>query len=161
MTTKQGSVSLLNDPVAQKLLQAKTPARLAYVWSDGTPRVEPIWFHWDGKQIVLASPGGAPKVHVLKTGASVAITIDTSDAPYKVLLIRGTVAVTLVDGIVPEYALSAERYSGKEGGQAWVNQTIQMGVKQWIRIAVTPNWVGIIDMEQRFPSAFEKAMEGK
>jgi hypothetical protein len=26
------------------------------------------------------------------------------------------------------------------------------------RIAITPEWVGILDFEQRFPSALEKAM---
>ena len=159
MTTKQGSVALLNDPVAQELLYSKIPARFAYNWSDGSPRVEPIWFHWDGSQIVLASPGGAPKAHVIKTGDRVAITIDAIDPP-KVLLIRGTVEVTLVNGMVPEYTLSAERYNGKVRGQAWLDQIAQMGIKQMVRIAVTPTWVGILDFEQRFPSAFEKAMAG-
>jgi hypothetical protein len=56
MATKQGSVALLNDPVAQELLRSTSPARLAYVWRDGTPRVVPIWFHGTGKEIVLAHP---------------------------------------------------------------------------------------------------------
>lgn len=53
MTTRQGDVTLLNDPVAQKLLQAPIPAHLAYVWTDGTPRVVPIWFHWTGNEVVF------------------------------------------------------------------------------------------------------------
>ena len=44
MSSKQGDLSLLNEPVAQELLQSTIPARLSYVWSDGTPRVVPIWF---------------------------------------------------------------------------------------------------------------------
>lgn len=160
MATKQGSVALLNDPVAQELLQSKIPARFAYNWSDGTPRVEPIWFHWDGKQLVIASPGGAPKEQVMKTGDKVAITIDTVEFPAKVLLIRGTIEVTIVNGPVPEYALSAERYLGKDGGQAWLGQVTALGIKHMVRIAVTPQWVGILDFEKRFPSAVEKAMAG-
>jgi hypothetical protein len=54
MPTKQGDVSLLDDPVAQQLLRSTIPARLAYNWFDGTPRVVPMWFHWDGKEIGLA-----------------------------------------------------------------------------------------------------------
>src|SRR5579872_2505945 len=65
MTTKQGSLDLLNDPVAQKLFQSTIPARLAYVWHDGTPRVVPIGFHWDGKQLVLGTPMAAPKLKVI------------------------------------------------------------------------------------------------
>ena len=49
MTTKQGSLALLEDPVAQKMLQSTLPARLAYTWSDGTPRVVPIWWPWLGR----------------------------------------------------------------------------------------------------------------
>jgi hypothetical protein len=39
-------------PVAKELLASKIPARLAYVWTGGAPRVVPIWFHWTGKEFV-------------------------------------------------------------------------------------------------------------
>ena len=52
----QGSVELLRDPVAKALLESLIPARLAYTWMDGSPRVVPIWFHWTGDQFVLATP---------------------------------------------------------------------------------------------------------
>jgi hypothetical protein len=42
---QQGSLELLDDPVAEKLLRSAIPARLAYTWMDGTPRVVPVWFH--------------------------------------------------------------------------------------------------------------------
>jgi hypothetical protein len=61
MTTEQGDLALLNDPVAQGLLHSTNLARLAYMWRDGTPRVVPIWFHWDGEEIVLGSPPNAPR----------------------------------------------------------------------------------------------------
>src|SRR5262245_33904799 len=77
MTTKQGSLSLLNDPVAQKMLQSAVPARFAYNWRDGTPRVVPIWFHWNGSEVVLGTPPDAPKMKVLQDGAKVALTIDS------------------------------------------------------------------------------------
>jgi nitroimidazol reductase NimA-like FMN-containing flavoprotein (pyridoxamine 5'-phosphate oxidase superfamily) len=55
MPTKKGDVSLLRDPVAQDLLQSTRPAHLAYTWHDGTPRVIPIGFHWNGEDLVLAT----------------------------------------------------------------------------------------------------------
>ena len=45
----QGEVALLDDPVAQELLSSAIPARLAYVWTDGSPRVVPIYFRWTGE----------------------------------------------------------------------------------------------------------------
>src|SRR5215208_5627011 len=108
MTTEQGDVALLNYPVAQALLYSTNLARLGYTWRDGTPRVIPIWFHWDGETIVLGTPLNAPKVDVLPTNSKVALTIDRNEFPYHALLIRGTVRVETLDDVTPEYAASAE-----------------------------------------------------
>src|SRR5438067_13781538 len=118
MTTKQGDLALLNDPVAQKMLQSTIPARFAYTWRDGTPRVVPIGFHWNGQEIVLGTPPDAPKMKVLKDGVKVALTIDSDRMPHKVLLIRGSVRVDTVEGVAPEYAAMARRTMGGEQGQA-------------------------------------------
>lgn len=155
--SKPCDVSLLNDPVAQELLQSTIPARLAYVWHDGTPRVVPIWFHWNGEELVLGTPPGMPKLKVLEENPQVALTIDSTEWPYKVLLIRGRAIVEQVDGVVPEYALLAERYFGEEGGKGWAQQVGQM-FDEMYRIRVCPEWVNILDFEQRFPEAFAAAM---
>jgi hypothetical protein len=149
---KQGSLELLQDPVSKELLQSKIPARLAYIWTDGTPRVVPIWFHWDGKEFVLGTPPKAPKLKALARNAKVALTIDDNNFPHKVLLVRGTARLETVKGIVPEYALAAERYFGREQGQAWVNQ-LRATTPAMVRVAITPEWVGILDFQTRFPSA--------
>jgi hypothetical protein len=159
MATKQGGLGLLNDPVAQELLRSTSPARLAYVWRDGTPRVVPIWFHWNGKEIILGTPPKAPKVRALSPNAKVALSIDGNTWPYKVLQIRGTAHVETVSGVVPEYASAAERYFGSEQGRAWVKQVGGM-FSQMARIVVKPEWVAILDFEKRFPSAIEAAMSG-
>jgi len=159
MATKQGGLALLNDPVAQELLRSTSPARLAYVWRDGTPRVVPIWFHWNGKEIILGTPPKAPKVRALSPNAKVALSIDGNTWPYKVLQIRGTAHVETVSGVVPEYASAAERYFGSEQGRAWVKQVGGM-FSQMARIVVKPEWVAILDFEKRFPSAIEAAMSG-
>jgi hypothetical protein len=158
MGTTQGSLALFDDPVAQRLLTSKLPARLAYVWSDGTPRVIPIGFHWNGHELVLGTPPEAPKAQVLRDGAPVAITIDSDSPPWKVLLVRGTVALDMVEGIAPEYAAMSLRVMGDEGGQAWLDQLARI-CPQMLRIRITPTWVGLLDFESRFPSAIERAME--
>ena len=62
----QANLTVLNeDPVAKALLSSKIPARFAYTWLDGSPRVIPIWFHWNGSQFVLGSPTTAPKMKAL------------------------------------------------------------------------------------------------
>ena len=152
MPTKQGSVALLEHPASLELLQSKIPARLAYVWTDGTPRVVPIWFHWNGQEFVLATPAKAPKLKALTKNPQVALTIDDNTFPHKVLLVRGTAKLKPVRGVVPEYAQAAERYFGAQQGKAWVTQFSSL-VQDMVRIAITPEWVGLLDFETRFPSA--------
>ena len=160
MTTEQRDVALLNDPVALELLHSTNLARLAYTWRDGTPRVIPIWFHWDGQAIVLGTPPNAPKVDVLPTNSKVALTIDRNEFPYHALLIRGTADVETVEGVTPEYAACAQRYFGTEQGREWVEGVREMS-PQMVRITVRPEWVSILDFETRFPSAIAAAMSGQ
>jgi hypothetical protein len=147
----KGGTELLEDPIAKELLASTIPARLAYVWTDGTPRVVSIWFHWDGKDIVMGTLPGAPKLKALKTGDRVALTIDTNEPPHHVLSIRGTVEVTEVEGVVEEYAQAAVRYIGKEFGNAYV-ESLPPGIRMG-RIALRPDEVVILDFETRFPTA--------
>ena len=148
---QQGSLELLNDPVAKALLGSVNLARLAYTWMDGSPRVVPIWFHWTGEQVVLNTPVKAPKVRALTADPRVAITIDDNEPPWKVLFVRGRADIEMLDDVAPEYELAATRYYGPEQGPAWVSTVRGMPT---VRIAITPEWVGILDFQTRFPSAF-------
>jgi PPOX class probable F420-dependent enzyme len=155
MPVKQGDLELLQHPVSKELLASRIPARLAYVWMDGAPRVVPVWFHWTGREIVVATPPKAPKLKALAKNPKVSLTIDDNEFPHKVLLVRGTARMQEVDGIVPEYAAAAERYFGREQGQAWVKQMRTM-VSSMVRITITPEWVGLLDFQTRFPSALSE-----
>src|ERR1700730_4509848 len=101
MPVKQGELQLLQHPASKELLESKIPARLAYVWTDGTPRVIPIWFHWNGRAIVMASPPKAPKLKALAKNQKVTLTIDDNVFPHKVLIIRGSARLETLDRIVP------------------------------------------------------------
>ena len=144
---------VLNDQVAQELLTSATLARLAYSWTDGTPRVVPIWFHWTGTEVVMGTFPRAPKLKALGSGAPVALTIDGTSFPYRVLLLRGLAVVTHADGVTPEYAQAAVRYFGPEQGKAWVEQVKAMNLGGMARISVVPTYARILDFQTRFPSA--------
>jgi Pyridoxamine 5'-phosphate oxidase len=150
MATPAGDLALLDHPLAQRLLSSAEPAQLAYTWLDGSPRTVPIWFHWDGEEVVLTSPPRAPKLTALRANPQVAVTIDEHVWPYKVLYIRGVASIDMLDDISPEYAIAAERYFGPDQGKAWVGQL--RGLPS-ARIRVTPQWANVIDFETRLPSA--------
>lgn len=155
-------LTVLADPVAQRLLNSTNPARLAYVARDGTPRVVPVGFHWDGTTIVVGTVPGSAKVTALEANPAVALTIDTSPPtwPPNVLLVRGTATVTLVDGVFPEYLAGAKKVTPAEEFTKW-----EAGVHglydQMARIDITPTWVKIHDFESRIPQAIEDLARAK
>lgn len=158
MAEPQGDLSLLESDVAQELLASALPARVAYVARDGTPRVVPTWFQWTGRELVMPTFVTAPHVRRpaarlrdLRANPDVAVSIDTESQPPKVLLLRGRADVTEVEGVVPEYAVSARQYMGEEAAAGYLAQIDQPGTKM-ARIAVRPTWVGLVDFETRLPA---------
>ena len=148
----QGDVSLLQDPRAQALLEARVAAHLAYTWSDGTPHNTPIWFYWNGDALVVCGPSSAPRVGVLTDGAPVAVTIQSDDWPYAALLLRGPVTTHQADGIPRSTAAWPARYFGEEQGAAWCDQLPQS--VSMTSFTLRPTWVGLIDFDgmRRVPS---------
>jgi len=156
----QGDLRLLQTDLAQRLLHAPIPARLAFVWADGTPRIVPTWFHWTGEEIVtvtyVAGPAigirhPAARIAALRAKPRVAIAIDTESQPPQSLTVRGAAQITEVEGVVAEYAAAARRYLGAEAAAQMLAAVDQPGTRQ-ARIAVRPDWVGLLDFETRLPS---------
>lgn len=157
----QGDLGLLKTPLAQRLLNSAIPCRFAFTAKDGTPRVMPTWFHWNGEQIVtvtyLAGPNigirhAARRIENLRAHPTVAITIDTDTFPPEALLIRGDVTVTEVEGVADEYRLAAQKYLGIDGARELVASVGQPGTRQ-ARIVLQPAWAGLLDFQTRLPSA--------
>ena len=156
----QGDPELLLTATAQQLLNSQIPARMAFVGLDGTPRVIPTWFHWNGDEIVMVTFVSAPHVRhpaariaALRANPAVALTIDTESFPPHILTIRGTAVIDEVEGIAAEYRAAAQRYLGHDAGVAMVDSIDVPGTRQ-ARITLAPKWVGLIDFDTRPPSVF-------
>ncbi|MPZ63899.1 MAG: pyridoxamine 5-phosphate oxidase [Propionibacteriales bacterium] len=154
--------AVMEDPVAQRLLNSANPARLAYVARDGTPRVVPVGFQWNGTAIVIGTVPGSAKVSALEANPAVALTIDTSPPvwPPNVLLVRGTAAVSLIDGVFPEYVAGAKKLTPAEKLTEW-EAGVHALYDQMGRIDITPTWVKIHDFETRIPQAVEDLARAK
>ncbi|MDT4933463.1 MAG: hypothetical protein QOK11_1355 [Pseudonocardiales bacterium] len=150
MLLPQGDIRLLTDPLAQRLLRSTELARVAYLAKDGTPRVIPMLFHWTGSELVLPTFARSHKLGSLRRNPVVAVTIDTAGPPPEVLQLRGPVEIVSVDGVLPEYDLAQRRYYGDEQGAANSEQAAQSGAGM-ARIALRPDWVGLLDLQTRFP----------
>lgn len=93
----------------------------------------------------------AARIAALQASPRVALTIDTNSAPPQSLTVRGTAVITEVAGIAAEYAAAARRYLGEEVATAMLAAVDQPGTVQ-ARIAVRPDWVGLLDFMTRLPS---------
>lgn len=139
-----GDLTVLASPVGMELLGSRIPARVGYLTRAGEPRVVPLWFHWDGTELVVATFAGSPKLRHVRTGDRLAVSIDTEEFPYRALQIRGPVTVTPHDGVVPEYEVAARRYLGDAEGAAFV-----AGIRPppvMTRIALRPDWARAMTM---------------
>ncbi|WP_433019770.1 pyridoxamine 5'-phosphate oxidase family protein [Kribbella sp. CA-294648] len=146
---------LMNDPVARALIEAPVHARLAYTAKDGSPRVVPIGYIWNGDAFVMASPPNAPKVKALSVNPKAALTIDTEDFPPKILLVRGEAALETVDGVPDEFVEAARRFVGEERMPEWESGARSL-YQQMVLVRITPTWAKIIDFETRFPGYVEE-----
>ena len=152
--------ALFADPVAQRLLSASIPARLAYTGLDGAPRVIPIGWSWDGSALLMWTVPRSAKVRALANDGRVAVTIDTNDFPPEVLLVRGTATVEEIPGVPQGYLDAGHKMVDDEHYADW-----EAGVRglydSMVEIRITPTWATIHDFETRIPAAVERLVKEK
>ena len=147
--------AVLEDPVSQRLIASSIPARLAYVGTDGYPRVIPIGFLYeDGRFVVFTTPNSA-KVALLKADPKVALTIDTESFPPNVLLVRGTAELSRVDGVPDQYVEASRKLVPPEDFSDW-EKGVRALYTEMVRIDITPEWAKVLDFRTRIPSAVEE-----
>jgi hypothetical protein len=158
MALPQGDLALLDTETAQRLLASTIPARYAYTGADGTPRIVPSWHQWTGSELVMPTFFAAPhiarpaaRIAALRRHPDIAVTIDTEGQPPEMLLLRGPVTVTEVDGVDPDYARAAERFLG-DGAVDYLAM-LDNPITRMARIALTPTWAALVDFESRLPAA--------
>jgi hypothetical protein len=156
----QDITEVMNRPHARALLASPTPARLAYTGLHGDPRVVPVGYEWDGIHVRVASATGSAKIKALQANSKVALSIDTEDFPPKVLLLRGTAQVEIVDG-VPDVFLRASKK--RVSDDQWIDW--EAGVRelydQMAVITITPTWVKLLDFETTIPKAEADMMRAR
>jgi len=87
----------------------------------------------------------APKVPALKANPKAAFSVDTNAFPPHVLLVRGTAATDIVDGVPPEYLAASRKGVGPDQWDAFEAQV----------------WAKLLDFQTRVPTPIEKLIAGK
>lgn len=146
---------ILHRPLSKEML-ARDVARLAYVAEDGTPRVVPIAFTWNGSEVVMCTSTNAPKLASLRRNPAVALTIDTEVHPPTILLLRGEAVLDEVDGIPDEYLQMNGTYTMTPKQRVVWEAEVRSLYESMVRIVVKPTWAKLLDFDETLPSAVEE-----
>jgi hypothetical protein len=155
MAEQRDVAEILNKPISRELLD-RDLTRLAYVAKDGTPRVVPIGFTWNGSEVVMCTSTNAPKLASLRRNPAVALTIDTEVHPPKILLLRGDAVLDEVEGIPEEYLQANGTYQMTPEQRVVWEAEVRSLYDSMVRIVVKPTWAKLIDFEETLPSAVEE-----
>jgi PPOX class probable F420-dependent enzyme len=96
------------------LLQKPAFASLATLNPDGSPQVTPVWFDYDGTNIIVNTARGRVKDRNLKREPRVALTIPDPENPYRYLGIQGRVIEMTESGADAGIDKLAKKYLGKD-----------------------------------------------
>lgn len=91
------------------LLDSTAIAHVATVTPGGSPRTSPMWFEWDGQQVLLSHTKARAKTRDVKANPRIALSIADPENPYRYLEIRGPVEIqddpdkTLIHRLAKKY----------------------------------------------------------
>jgi len=74
----------------EDILGANGIAHVATIGPDGEPHSSPVWFDWDGEQLLFSQVTQRQKYQNLQRDPRVAVSILDPDNPYRNVEIRGT-----------------------------------------------------------------------
>ncbi len=114
------------------LLQKKAFAHLGTLMKDGSPQVTPIWFGYDGTNILINSAKGRLKDKNMRKRPQVALAIADPENPYRYMQIRGKVvevtengADAHIDSLAKKY-LDQDKYPFRQPGEVRVIYKVEV-----------------------------------
>jgi uncharacterized protein YndB with AHSA1/START domain/DNA-binding HxlR family transcriptional regulator len=148
----QDIAEVMSRPYSRELLASRIPARLAYTGLDGDPRVVPVGYEWDGTHVTLASAVGSAKTEALRGNPKVALTIESEDFPPRVLLLRGTARIEVVDGVPDVFFRASKRRMSDDQWPGWA-AGVRALYDQMALITITPMWAKLLVAAATRPSS--------
>lgn len=110
-------------------------ARLGTINEDGTIHIAPIFFRYDGRQILMATQDPSRKARNIRRNPNVTVLIDTTDVPFKGVLVYGTAELDYEDVLSKRIAIFRRRLS-QEDAETYARRL----VNKWkcVIIRITP-----------------------
>jgi PPOX class probable F420-dependent enzyme len=122
---------------ADEILCSAVIVWLVSVHPSGRPHIVPVWFHWDGADMIILTQPGAQKVKNLQHDPRVSIAVDNSDEGHSPVVFEGM--GTLESHMIDQDRLQSylEKYAGLLANMDWSGERMLAHYSQAIR--VTPH----------------------
>lgn len=104
----------LDDPELAELLQGPHLARLSTIDPDGTPHTMPIWYEWRDGMIHVSTQANQRKVKNMARDPRVTVLVDTSDFPYRGVMIHGLAELDYDDAVDKRVSIFERYIDGHE-----------------------------------------------
>ncbi|MHB1510175.1 MAG: TIGR03618 family F420-dependent PPOX class oxidoreductase [Acidimicrobiales bacterium] len=90
---------------------------------DGSPSLTPVWFRWDGASVKIWTTDSRVWVRNLQRDPRVAFSVQTFEAPYPAVVIRGRASLRSGDdaATVEEIRAITRRYVGPEEVETYIS----------------------------------------
>ena len=99
-------------------------ANLATVRPDGSPHVAPVWFLYDGEQVIVMAEKSAVKVRNMQREPRIMLSIATDQTPYQYVLVSGKATITFDDEDETELLRTISvQYMGEVEGLEYAEKT--------------------------------------
>ena len=96
---------------------------IATLRRDGSPHLVPVWFRWDAGAVTMWTTETRVWVRNLLRDPRVAFTVQTFEAPYPAVMMRGSATVATADDATVEWARAiTRRYVAPEDVDDYVAQ---------------------------------------
>lgn len=107
---------------------------ISTVRPDGRPHLVPVWFLWEGRDLLILSQPGAQKVRNLLANPAVTLALEAADEGGDVAIIEGTAAMldlAEAEEVIPAYVA---KYATAIAGMGWTPETMLSDYSTLIRV---------------------------
>src|SRR5580704_9061327 len=104
--------------------------------SDGTIHAAPIWFKYDGGEIILGTQQDARRIKNIKKNPNVTLVVDVDQPPYKGVIVYGKAQLDYENVIAKRISLF-QKYMPKANAEKLANGLASMRKPVIIRVKPT------------------------
>lgn len=103
----------------ERLLRERLVGWLATVRPDGRPHLVPVWFLWNGAEVLITSMPGAQKVVNLRANQHVSFALDDSREGHEPVLLEGIASLDATDASDPDVQAYVAKYRASYAEMDW------------------------------------------